>query len=147
MLTTLILTFQYPLIPFIVLKVIRKSNFQKMVFGLPIEKLVHTLFQELIINYSHWLTKKVGMYKTIISLLIWPLWYFLFVPSLILLFIPIILLPRKKLYLIVRPVCWIWCLLAGQWLKKENNPPPIKGQPYLYLFRSLESFPYIISFI
>ena len=80
------------------------------------------------------------MYKTIISLLIWPLWYLLFVPSLILLFIPIIFLPRKKLYLIVRPVCWIWCLLAGQWLKKENNPPPLEGQPYLYLFNHVSMF-------
>ena len=80
------------------------------------------------------------MYKTIISLLIWPLWYLLFVPSMMLLFIPIIFLPRKKLYLIVRPVCWIWCLLAGQWLKKENNPPPLEGQPYLYLFNHVSMF-------
>ena len=80
------------------------------------------------------------MYKTIISLLIWPLWYLVFVPSLILLFIPIIFLPRNKLYLIVRPVCWMWCLLAGQWLKKENNPPPIEGQPYLYLFNHVSMF-------
>tara|TARA_Y100001970_G_scaffold161362_1_gene197369 strand:- start:481 stop:1050 length:570 start_codon:yes stop_codon:yes gene_type:complete len=34
----------------------------------------------------------------------------------------------------------MWCLLAGQWLKKENNPPPIEGQPYLYLFNHVSMF-------
>tara|TARA_B100000029_G_scaffold359703_1_gene352550 strand:+ start:899 stop:1606 length:708 start_codon:yes stop_codon:yes gene_type:complete len=80
------------------------------------------------------------MYKTIISLFLWPLWYIIFVPSLILLFIPIVFVPKKKLHLIVRPICWIWCLLAGQWLKKENNPPPPEGQPYLYLFNHVSMF-------
>ena len=72
--------------------------------------------------------------------MIWPLWYLFFVPSLIFLFIPIILVPKKKLYILVRPICWIWCLFAGQWLKKENNPPPLEGQPYLYLFNHVSMF-------
>ena len=80
------------------------------------------------------------MYKTIFSLLVWPIWYLIFIPSLILLFIPILIIPRRKFYLIVRPLCWMWCFFAGQWLKKENNPPPINGQPYLYLFNHVSMF-------
>ena len=72
--------------------------------------------------------------------MIWPLWYLFFVPSFIFLFIPIILVPKKKLYILVRPICWIWWLFAGQWLKKENNPPPLEGQPYLYLFNHVSMF-------
>ena len=80
------------------------------------------------------------MYKTIISVLLWPLWYLFFVPSLFLLFIPVLFIPKRKLYIIVRPICWIWCFLAGQWLKKENEPPPLEGQPYIYLFNHVSMF-------
>ena len=80
------------------------------------------------------------MFKTIFSILVWPIWYLIFIPSLILLFIPILVIPRQKFYLIVRPICWTWCFFAGQWLKKENNPPPINGQPYLYLFNHVSMF-------
>ena len=80
------------------------------------------------------------MFKTIFSILVWPIWYLIFIPSLILLFIPILVIPRQKFYIIVRPICWIWCFFAGQWLKKENNPPPINGQPYLYLFNHVSMF-------
>tara|TARA_A100001011_G_scaffold92650_1_gene97442 strand:- start:49639 stop:50208 length:570 start_codon:yes stop_codon:yes gene_type:complete len=34
----------------------------------------------------------------------------------------------------------MWCFFAGQWLKKENNPPPVNGQPYLYLFNHVSMF-------
>ena len=65
------------------------------------------------------------MYKTIFSLIVWPIWFLIFVPSLILLFILILIVPRQKFYIIARPICWLWCFFAGQWLKKENNPPDV----------------------
>ena len=82
----------------------------------------------------------VGIFKTIVSIIIWPIWFLFFVPSLFLLFILIYIIPRKHFYFIIRPISWLYCFFAGQWLKKENNPPPIDGQPYLYLFNHVSMF-------
>ena len=82
----------------------------------------------------------IGIYKTIISLIIWPIWFTFFVPSLFLLYALVFIIPPKYFYLIVRPVCWIYCLLAGQVLIIKNKPPPLQGQPYLYLFNHLSMF-------
>ena len=82
----------------------------------------------------------IGIYKTIISLIIWPIWFMFFVPSLFLLYALVFIIPPKYFYLIVRPVCWIYCLLAGQILLIENKPPPLQGQPYLYLFNHVSMF-------
>ena len=32
------------------------------------------------------------------------------------------------------------CPLQDNGLKKENNPPPLEGQPYLYLFNHVSMF-------
>ena len=82
----------------------------------------------------------VGIYKTIISLILWPIWFVFFIPSLFLLYILVFIIPPKYFYLIIRPICWIYCLLAGQLLLRENKPPPIQDQPYLYLFNHVSMF-------
>ena len=82
----------------------------------------------------------VGIYKTIISLILWPIWFVFFIPSLFLLYILVFIIPPKYFYLIIRPICWIYCLLAGQLLLRENKPPPLQDQPYLYLFNHVSMF-------
>ena len=80
------------------------------------------------------------MLNTIISIIIWPIWFSFFIPTMLLLSIIFLIVPRKKLYILIRPLCWIWCLLAGQWLKKENHPPNDEDQPYLYMFNHSSMF-------
>ncbi len=80
------------------------------------------------------------MYKTIVSIILWPIWYLFFIPSLIIIFVLIYLIPRKYFFYIVKPVSWLCCFFAGQWLVKENSPPPKENQPYLYLFNHVSMF-------
>ena len=80
------------------------------------------------------------MYKTIISIILWPIWYLFFIPSLILMYFLIYVVPKKYYHFFIRPCCWIYCLLAGQWLNKENDIPSTDGQPYLYLFNHVSMF-------
>ena len=80
------------------------------------------------------------MYKTIASIILWPLWFLFFISSLIFILLLLYIFPRKKLYLIIRPFSWLICFFAGQWLIKENEPPSIKNQPYLYLFNHVSMF-------
>ncbi len=82
----------------------------------------------------------VGIFKTIASIIIWPIWFLFFVPSLFILFILVYIIPRKHFHFIIRPISWSYCFFAGQWLLKDNNPPPIDGQPYLYLFNHVSMF-------
>ena len=84
--------------------------------------------------------KMVGIYKTIASLIIWPIWFCFFIPSLFFLYISIFIIPRKHFHYIIRPISWMYCLFAGQILLKDNNPPPVKEQPYLYLFNHVSMF-------
>ena len=80
------------------------------------------------------------MYKAIASIILWPLWFMFFVSSLIFILILLYIFPRKKLYFVIRPFSWLICFFAGQWLIKENEPPPIQNQPYLYLFNHVSMF-------
>ena len=50
------------------------------------------------------------------------------------------LIPRKYYHYCIRPICWMYCFLAGQWLRKINNPPKTDGGPYLYMFNHVSMF-------
>ena len=80
------------------------------------------------------------MLKTFFSVIIWPIWYAFFMPSLLLLFIVILIFPKKLLHYFVRPICWLYCFFAGQWLRRINNPPKKEGGPYLYMFNHVSMF-------
>ena len=80
------------------------------------------------------------MFKTFFSLIIWPIWYAFFIPSLLLLFIAILIFPKKLLHYFVRPICWLYCFFAGQWLRRINNPPKKESGPYLYMFNHVSMF-------
>ena len=75
----------------------------------------------------------VGIYKTIVSLILWPLWsvYFLFVMPLFYLYM--IFLPQKYYHYFTRPMCWLFCLFGGQCLKLKGQLPPTNNGPYIYM--------------
>ena len=80
------------------------------------------------------------MLKTFFSIIIWPIWYAFFIHSLFFLFTTIMLFPKKFLHYFIRPICWMYCLLAGQWLKKINSPPKKDCGPYIYMFNHVSMF-------
>ena len=74
-----------------------------------------------------------GIYKTIASLILWPLWlvYFVFVMPLFYLYM--IFTPQKYYHYFTRPMCWLFCLSGGQLLKLKGQLPPINNGPYIYM--------------
>ena len=80
------------------------------------------------------------MFKFFISLLIWPIWFSYTIASLIIIFLFIFIIPSKKLYIFLRPICWFWCLFGGQILSKKNMQPSKKKQPYIYMFNHCSMF-------
>ena len=78
--------------------------------------------------------------KTIISIILWPLWFLYFSLTILILFALFYIIPQKLLYLFIRPLCWSWCLFAGQWLVKVGRVPSKKNQPYLYMFNHSSMF-------
>ena len=80
------------------------------------------------------------MYKIIISIVLWPIWFCFLLFSLIIISLALYIIPKDKLFLIIRPISWLICLFAGQWLVKKNEPPDPDGQPYLYLFNHVSMF-------
>ena len=77
---------------------------------------------------------KAGMFRSIVSMILWPLWFLFFAITMVLFFISFTIIPKQYLNYFIRPICWVYCLLAGQWLVKENEPPNPDDQPYLYMF-------------
>ena len=61
------------------------------------------------------------MYKIIISIVLWPIWFCFLLFSLIIISLALYIIPKDKLFLIIRPISWLICLFAGQWLVKENE--------------------------
>ena len=78
--------------------------------------------------------------KTVFSIIVWPIWFLYFSITIILLFIFIYIIPTKNLYILIKPLCWSWCLFGGQWLTKRNDVPLAKNQPYLYMFNHSSMF-------
>ena len=78
--------------------------------------------------------------KTIISIILWPLWFLYFSLTILILFALFYIIPQKFLYLFIRPLCWSWCFFAGQWLVKVGKVPSKNNQPYLYMFNHSSMF-------
>ena len=74
-----------------------------------------------------------GMYKTIASFILWPLWlvYFVFVMPLFYLYMTFT--PQKYYHYFTRPMCWLFCLSGGQLLRLKGELPPINKGPYIYM--------------
>jgi 1-acyl-sn-glycerol-3-phosphate acyltransferase len=80
------------------------------------------------------------VYKTIASLIIWPLASFLFLTFVSFYFLIAILIPPAKLYPMAGMLCRVILFVGGQWLKIEGETPPKEGQPYIYLFNHASMF-------
>ena len=78
--------------------------------------------------------------KTLFSIFIWPVWFLYFSVSIFIMFFLLYIIPRSKIYLIIKPMCWSWCLLGGQWLTKKGDLPDPKNQPYIYMFNHASMF-------
>lgn len=74
------------------------------------------------------------MFKTFISILLWPMALFVFVICAFIYILLTFFIQPQKLYLLVNFFCRLILLVAGQWLKVEGTVPPKSQQPYLYLF-------------
>jgi len=74
------------------------------------------------------------MYRTVVSLLLWPIGLSMFVLGGGLYIALILVLPPKRLHPVARLLSWLLLLCGGQWLRIQGTPPsPDKG-PFLYLF-------------
>ena len=82
----------------------------------------------------------IGIFKTIISIILWPLFMttFLFTGSI--LYVLIMLLPKKYLHYFLRPMSRLLLLSAGQYLKTKGPPPDPSGEPYLYMINHESMF-------
>ena len=78
--------------------------------------------------------------KTLFSIIVWPIWFLYFTVSIFIMFFLLYIIPRSKLYLIIKPMCWTWCLLGGQWLIKQGDLPELRNQPYIYMFNHASMF-------
>ena len=78
--------------------------------------------------------------KTLVSIIIWPIWFIYFSITIIILFLLFFIIPKKKLYILIKPLCWSWCFFAGQWLVNKTEIPSPKNQPYLYMFNHSSMF-------
>ncbi len=74
------------------------------------------------------------MYRSVVSLLLWPLGLGMFIIGGGLYIALILILPPQRLHPLARLLSWLLLLSGGQWLRIQGTPPsPAKG-PYLYLF-------------
>ena len=80
------------------------------------------------------------MIKFLISIFLWPIWFSYTFIALITIFILIMIVPHKKLYVFLRPICWFWCFFGGQILKRDSNIPLKINQPYIYMFNHASMF-------
>ena len=74
------------------------------------------------------------MFKTLASLIIWPLASIVFIIFVPFYFFISIFISSVKLCFLASTFCRVILLFGGQWLKIEGEIPSRDGQPYLYLF-------------
>jgi 1-acyl-sn-glycerol-3-phosphate acyltransferase len=74
------------------------------------------------------------MFRTIISIILWPLALTVFVLGAFVYILLTFLFKPTQLYPVANIVCRLMLIAGGQWLKIEGIRPNKEGQPYLYLF-------------
>ena len=80
------------------------------------------------------------MFKSIISLILWPLW-FSYLICVFPIFLAFTLVVNKKYFhYFLSPMSYLFCLLGGQLVKKTGSIPDSKSGPYLYLINHQSLF-------
>ena len=74
------------------------------------------------------------MFKTLVSLLIWPLASIIFIILIPFYFFIAVFIAPVKLYTLASMFCRTILFFGGQWLKIKGDTPSKENQPYLYLF-------------
>ena len=84
------------------------------------------------------------MFRTVVSLILWPIW-FLYLITILPIFLVFILVSDKKYFhYFLRPMCYFSCLLGGQLVKRTGALPDPKNGPYLYLINHQSFFDHFV---
>lgn len=83
---------------------------------------------------------QIWMFRFIISLILWPLW-FTYLICIFPIFLMFTLVVNKKYFhYFLSPMCYLFCFLGGQLVKKNGSIPNPKRGPYLYLINHQSLF-------
>ena len=74
------------------------------------------------------------MFRTIISIILWPFAIMVFVLGAFIYILLTFIFKPTQLYPIANIICRLMLFAGGQWLRVEGQRPQKDGQPYLYLF-------------
>jgi len=76
------------------------------------------------------------MFKTIISIIIWPIWSIAFLFGTIIYSLSITLFPSHKVHKLAQIIARTCMLFGGQWFKIESLKPDKNKGPYLIFNKS-----------
>ena len=82
----------------------------------------------------------VGMYKTIVSIILWPIFMIMFVLGVAGYFILTTFISLQQAHSYMKWFCRICLFFAGQILRIEGSIPEKEKQPYIYMFNHESMF-------
>ena len=85
-----------------------------------------------------------GLYKTIISLILWPIWFAYLIIVLPIFLIFILLVNKQYYHYFLRPMSYFFCLFGGQLVKLNGSIPDPKSGPYLYVINHESLFDHFV---
>ena len=80
------------------------------------------------------------MFRSIISLILWPLWFTYLVVIFPIFLVYTVVVNKKYFHYFLSPMSYLFCLLGGQLVKKTGLTPDPEGGPYLYLINHQSLF-------
>ena len=84
------------------------------------------------------------MFKSIISLFLWPIWFLYLLIILPVFLIFILVVNKKYFHYFLRPVSYLFCFLGGQLIKQTGTIPAPGDGPYLYLINHQSLFDHFV---
>ena len=86
----------------------------------------------------------IGLYKTIISLILWPIWFAYLIIVLPIFLIFILLVNKQYYHYFMRPMSYFFCLFGGQLVKLNGKIPDPESGPYLYIINHESLFDHFV---
>ena len=86
----------------------------------------------------------IGLYRTIISIVLWPIWFIYLIIILPIFLFYIILVNKKYYHYFLRPMSYLFCLLGGQIVKQSGDIPDPKNGPFLYIINHESLFDHFV---
>ena len=86
----------------------------------------------------------IGLYKTIISLILWPIWFAYLIIVLPIFLIFILLVNKQYYHYFLRPMSYFFCLFGGQLVKLNGKIPDPESGPYLYIINHESLFDHFV---